>query len=185
MTALVTLPADFDFSPEAAAAAADWVVEIPMPYLPDGKPAGWLGSNDPKPTGKKINWWYAKRNAIANAWRAAAYQALCRAGVPTGLDLIELRIGYRFTTAKGHGRDLPNLEATVKPVQDALRPTKTQLHGSKLVTMVGAGIVADDNQRHILRGPEVLIGKPVGTKTHVKGVMILYIRRLEPAEVSL
>jgi len=169
----------FDYSPASAAAAAEWIVEIPMPYLPGGKPAGWLGANDDHPAGKNARWWYAKRLKIANAWRAAAIQALQRAGVPVGLTCqIEVRIGFRFPTARSNRRDLPNLEPTLKPVIDALNPTKVQNQKGRMIPIPGAGIVADDNQRYVLRGPEVLIGEPLGKDHQHKGMVILYLRRI-------
>jgi hypothetical protein len=177
-----------DYSPAAAAAAADWVVEVRMPGVRVGRnpgsSVGWLCSNDDHPAGRNARWYYARRLQIANAWRHATIQALTDAGVPTGLTCpVEVRVGFRFHTARSNRRDLPNLEPTLKSIIDALNPTKRQVQKGKLITIHGRGVIADDHQKYLLRGPEVLIGEPLGIDSHCGGMVILYLRRLtQPAQ---
>lgn len=165
----------------------DWIrVEIPMPVFDDGprqwQPVGWLNSNNlPDTVRKKIIWDEAKA-----LWRRAAYNAYVRARVPTGVDRIEVRIEFRFL--ENHDQEPSNYEFTVKPIIDALQPLKSypqkkRKGGTRLVIELGAGVIPRDSQRHLVRGPELPVGAPLGKNSRVKGMVIVHIRPL-PVEVS-
>ncbi len=163
--------------------ADSWRVEIPMPvHGPDapaalrGEPAGWLSLNN-LPVGTKSisRFWRAKK-----AWRLAARDAYRRHRVPQGLDRIYLVVEFRFPV-RNKNLNPSNYEPTVKPIIDALQPEKTGMRRNpktkKLAPFVdyGWGVVPDDAQRHVVRGPELLVGEPLGRTSPIKGMVIITI----------
>lgn len=145
------------------------------------KPVGWLSLNDrPGGRGAAIAAWRAK-----TAWRTAAYNALLRRRLPTGLARIYVQVEFRFPD-RLH-RDPSNFEPTVKPIIDALQTTR-QYHrkkrggGLELVVEPGIGMVLGDDPRYLVRGPELPVGEPLGRANPIKGVVILHIVPLPPEE---
>lgn len=183
----MTAPADRS---AATALAEDdgWIrVEVPMPVFEDGarqwQPVGWLSLNNlPKRARDRIRWDQAKA-----LWRRAAYNALRKARVPTGLNRIEVRVQFRF--AEESGQEPPNYEPTVKPIIDALQkqkqyPQRTRRDGTRLVIELGVGVVPTDGRQHVTRGPEMPVGEPLGKHSRVQGMVIVYIRPIPMEETT-
>lgn len=172
-----------------APTAADedgWLrVEILMPVFDAGKrawkPVGWLSMNNLPSTATEKIWW----DKAKAAWRRAAYNAYLKAHVPVDCGRIEVRIEFRFTEERG--QEPSNYELTVKPIIDALQPLKQYRQrtktGHRLVIELGVGVIPRDDQRHLVRGPELPKGPPLGKKNRIKGMVIVHIKPL-PAEVN-
>jgi len=83
-------------------------------------------------------------------------------------------------------RDPSNYELTVKRCIDALQPMRSYVrkHSKtkkpELVIELGVGVVEGDDPRYVVRGPEMPVGLPLGTKNPVKGMVILHIYPLPP-----
>jgi hypothetical protein len=146
-----------------------------------GQLVGWLSLNK-LPVGAKAHarHWRARR-----AWRLAGKLAYQRARLPRGLDRVYVEVEFRF--ARRQRRLNPsNFELTVKPIIDALQPEVTGMRRNpktkKLVPFVdyGWGVIPEDTQQHVVRGPEMAIGEPLGPKNPIKGMVILHIKPLPP-----
>lgn len=118
--------------------------------------------------------------ALAKKWRTAAYEAAMATRLPRGLDRVHLTVEIRKLTA--HRKDQGNHEPTLKAIVDgAIGPTRPGYWraGKWVEPQLGWGVVADDDQTHVVRDPEVF-GEPLGMKSKIKGLVILTIRPLPP-----
>lgn len=157
-----------------------WHVEIPLPVGAD-----WMSLNKPaRHKGEQI-----KRNQLKKNLRKIAFDALTEARVQQELGRVRVLVELRFVDRRT--RDVSNFEPTVKPIIDALQPTRryTRMNKKKIgnrivevperVTEWGRGVVEGDDRRYLDR-PEPVIGEPIGRGTGRKGVVILHITPLVP-----
>lgn len=173
--------------PVPAAIAEGWSVPIEMPHH-DGtvtrskrwKPVGWLSLNNlPDTVTKRIY-----HNKAKQAWLLAAVAALRRARIPRDLGRVYVEIEFRFT--EDHQQEPSNYELTVKPIIDAFKPERSGIRYNpgkrrrEPFVDHGYGLVPDDKQRYVVRGPELPIGPYLGRKNPIKGMVILHIKPLPP-----
>lgn len=159
-----------------------WRVEVPLPIGAD-----WISLNKPpRHLGEKV-----KRDQLKKNLRRLACDAIRAAGVPEGLGRIRVQVELCFVDARI--RDASNFEPTVKPIIDAVQPTRhykrnvTKRSGNRKVpveekvTEWGAGLVQGDDRRYLER-PEPIIGEPIGRGTGRKGIVVLHITALQPTD---
>jgi hypothetical protein len=164
----------------AETGVATWSVEIPLPIGAD-----WMNLNKPpRHRGEQI-----RRNALKKNLRRLAFDALADAHVQQELGRVRVQVELRFVDRRT--RDVSNFEPTIKPIIDALQPTRkyrrevtTKIGGRtvkvpEIVTEWGWGVIAGDDRRYLDR-PEPIIGEPIGRGTGRKGVVILHITPLVP-----
>lgn len=170
--------------PAADTGVKTWTVEIPLPIGAD-----WISLNRaPAHLGEKIS-----RDRLKKNLRRLAFEALADAHVQQELGRVRVQVELRFTDRRT--RDASNFEPTVKPIIDALQPTRKYRRETKkrvggrtvtvpeIVTEWGWGVVEGDDRRYLER-PEPIIGEPIGRKTGRKGVVVLHITPLVPELVD-
>lgn len=157
-----------------------WRVEIPLPIGAD-----WISLN--RPSQHKYD--EIKRKALCKNLRRLTFEALSAANVQQELGRVRVQVELRFVDRRT--RDVSNFEPTLKPMIDALQPTRRYKRVTKkkignrtvpveeLVTEWGWGVVAGDDQRYLER-PEPIIGEPIGRGTGRKGIVIFHITALMP-----
>lgn len=160
-----------------------WVVAIDMPRFEDGERAGelvgWLQMNKPPTsTRQKI-----QHTEIRRLWRQAAKAAYGRQKVRRNLGRVYVLVEFQF--ADNIKRDQPNFEPTVKPIIDALQPQRVVPIKKKnkrtgrieLSTQVhlGWGVVPDDADEWVVRGPQQPKLPPLGRDSHIGGRVVLHI----------
>jgi hypothetical protein len=157
-----------------------WRVEIPLPVGAD-----WISLN--KPSRHKYD--DMKRNALRQNLRRLTFEALRDAGVQQELGRIRVQVELRFVDRRI--RDVSNFEPTLKPMIDALQPTRRYTRTTKKkignrtvlakeqVVEWGWGVIAGDDRRYLER-PEPVIGEPLGRGTGRKGIVIFHITALVP-----
>jgi hypothetical protein len=168
--------------PEAEAGFGTWTVEVPLPIGAD-----WLSLNKmPRHKGDHI-----RRNALIKNLRRIAFDQIRAARVPQKLGRIRVQVELRFVDRRV--RDASNFEPTIKPIIDAVQPTRQydrtvrKRIGNRLekvtekVTEWGAGLVDGDDRRYLER-PEPTIGEPIGAGTGRKGTVVLHITALQPVD---
>ncbi len=147
-----------------------------------GKPVGWLNLND---VGGGVRAAIG-RDKQKKEWRLAAKLAYQHHRLPRGLERIFVTIEFRFPD-KLH-RDPSNYELTVKPCIDALQPEKSGIRYNpglrRQAPFVehGWGVVAGDDPRFVVRGPEMAVGEPLGRRNPIKGMVIVHIKPLPALE---
>jgi hypothetical protein len=159
-----------------------WTVEIPLPVGAD-----WMSLNRPaRHTGEQV-----KRNALKKNLRRLTFEALRDARIPQELGRVRVLVELRFVDRRV--RDVSNFEPTLKPMIDALQPTRRYVRttkkklggqtvtGEEQVTEWGWGVVEGDDRRYLER-PEPIIGEPIGRGTGRKGVVVFHITALEPVD---
>jgi hypothetical protein len=167
-------------APAAETGLGTWSVEIPLPIGAD-----WLSLNRPS----RHKYEDIKRNALKKNLRRLAFDALAAARIPQELGRIQVLVELRFVDRRV--RDVSNFEPTIKPIIDALQPTRRYMRKTKkrvgnrqveveeLVTEWGWGLIEGDDKRYLDR-PEAIIGEPIGRGTGRKGVVVLHITALQP-----
>lgn len=104
----------------AETGVATWSVEIPLPIGAD-----WLSLNRaPANVGQKI-----KADRLRKTLRRLAFDALSEARVQQELGRVRVQVELRFTDRRT--RDASNFEPTIKPIIDALQPTRRYKRVSK------------------------------------------------------
>lgn len=175
--------------PAPAAIAEGWRVEIPMPLFFDGrdrgKPVGWLNLNS---TGGGVRA-DIRANKVKKTWRLAARDAYRQHRVPQGLDRIYVQIELRFPT-RNKNRNISNYEWTFKPIIDALQVERTKMGWNPVkkrkepMVDYGHGVILDDSEQYLVRGPYLPEGEPLGTKSPIKGMAVVYITPMPPLETQ-
>lgn len=104
-------------------------------------------------------------------WRAHAYDAAVRLGLPVGLERIRIDAVIRFRD--NLHRDVDNYRATLKPIVDALCG-RTRYRAMA----PGLGVIADDTPAY-LDGPHLEFGPPLPTgRSGPLGLVVLTITDL-------
>jgi hypothetical protein len=167
-------------APAAETGLGTWSVEIPLPIGAD-----WLSLNRPP----RHKYDEIKHNALKANLRRLTFEALRDANVQQELGRIRVQVELRFATQRT--RDVSNFEPTLKPMIDALQPTRRYKRVKKkkigkrtvpveeVVTELGWGVIAGDDQRYLER-PEPVIGELIGRGTGRKGIVIFHITALVP-----
>lgn len=168
-------------APSAAGTqAGTWRVEVPLPIG-----AKWISLNRPP----VHRFEQMRHNALRRNLRRLAADAIRDAGVPEGLGRVRVQVELRFIDRRI--RDAANFEPTIKPIIDALQPTRRYerttstrfgrriVRGVETVTEHGAGVVPGDDRRYLER-PEPTIGEPIGRGTGRAGIVVLHITALNP-----
>lgn len=160
-----------------------WVVSIDMPVFETGKRAGqrvgWLDMNHPATTtAARI-----VHSEIRRLWRQAAKVAYTKQRLPRGAGRIYVLVQFQFND--NTKRDQPNFELTVKPIIDALQPERIVVVKKKnkrtgrieLSTQVhlGRGVIPDDSDEWLVRGPQQPKLPPLGRNNPIRGRVVLHI----------
>lgn len=159
-----------------------WVVSIDMPRFEKGKHrgelVGWLSAN----TTASTKWGRIEQTEIRRLWRQAAWKQYERLRLPKNLGRIFVLVQFQFVDHTK--RDSPNYELTVKPCIDALQPDRVDVRKKKnraggytLTTVhhLGWGVVPDDNDEWVVRGPQQPKLEPLGRGNPVGGRVVLHI----------
>lgn len=155
-------------------------VQVPMPGGWGGHGRiGWLNLNNSLPASRGGAIQIGKKH---RAWREAARDAYKAARIPTGLPRVRVQAILHF--AEIRTRDPANWEPTLKPIIDAMLPTKTvrsKKAPSGFARITGHGLVAGDDPRYMER-PETIIGQCLPMDSPFGGMVTLNITPLPPLD---
>lgn len=135
--------------------AREWTLTIPAP-------CAWLTANQLNNRHNRF-----KRADLTRHWRTAGWGAAKMADLPIGLHCIEV-LGVARFLGRAPVRDRDNLRPTLKAVIDGLGPARTFNRQGKIYHSSGYGLIADDDDKHLLRS-DIRIGDPLPKHSTLPG----------------
>lgn len=137
-------------------------------------PCAWLTANHINNRHNRYS-----RSALTKGWRTAGFEACGVAGLPTGLNVIDVAGVARFL-GRAPVRDRDNLRPTLKAVIDGFGPARVWTRKGTTYHSPGYGLIPDDNDKH-LADSRIHIGDPLSPLVYRPGhlgLLILTIKEI-------
>ena len=162
--------------------APTWTIAVDMPVYQggrsQGKPVGWLTSNDTHTT-KNGKLHQATRRRL---WREKAYATYELARLRREFNRVaagrRVFLTFTYQFVNGTHPDLRNLPETEKPIIDALQPPKTYVRAGKPVNERGIGIIPDDNHEWVVVSGDQPLLPYLGPGSRIGGRVVVTITPL-------